>query len=177
MTANRSLARKFGWLWAAYAVSTFGTYLAFDAFALIAIIVLHAGSTEVSALAAAGLAAGALLAVPLGPWMEHRTCIGVFNPLLATYRLRHSETSRLARTLSARSVTSSATIAAMTALWGQLAGITSLRVAIAIAGALMLASIPLLPRREPKPSCLEGSLATTDRQGNGAEAGAHRLHA
>jgi MFS family permease len=72
MTANQSLGRKFGWLWAAYAVSTFGTGLAFDAFALIAIIVLHAGPTEVSALAAIGLAVGALLAVPLGPWMEHR---------------------------------------------------------------------------------------------------------
>ena len=27
-----SLGRQFGWLWAAYAVSTFGTWLAFDAF-------------------------------------------------------------------------------------------------------------------------------------------------
>ena len=429
MTANRSLGRKFRWLWAAYAVSTFGTYFAFDAFALIAIIVLHAGPTEVSALAAAGLAVGALLAVPLGPWMEHRrkrpvmiamdlirffgflsvpaafalgrlsfiqllivsfisgaanitfkaasgaflktllpveelliangrfesttwtatalgpplggaaigafgpvttvianaisfllsalaisvigdqeprtaqtnvpklrasdliegwryilanpalrplflntimvnslimataplvavlmlgrlhfapwqyalafgapciggligsrivrplvarfgqhqimfaagtlracwsvglafivpgttgivlviaiqfglvTCIGAFNPLFATYRLRHTETSRIARTLSAWSVTSSVTTAAMTALWGLLAGITSLRVSIAIAGALMLASIPLLPRREPKQSCLEGLLSTSDRQRQGAEGGAHRLQA
>jgi MFS family permease len=429
MTANRSLRRKFGWLWAAYAVSTFGTSLAFDAFALIAIIVLHAGPTQVSALAAAGLAVGALLAMPLGPWMEHRrkrpvmiamdlirffgflsvpaafalgwlsfaqllivsfisgaaditfkaasgtflktllpadelliangrlesttwtatalgpplggaaigafgpvttvianaisfllsalaisaigdeeprtartdapklkasdliegwrfiltnpalrplflntivvnslimatsplvavlmlgqlhfapwqyalafgapciggligsrvarplvarfgqhqilfaagalracwsvglafivpgttgivlviaiqfglvTCIGVFNPLLATYRLRHTETGRVARTLSAWSVTSSVTIATMTALWGLLASITSLRVAIAIAGVLMLASIPLLPRREPKQSGLEGSLSTTDRQEKRAEGGAHRLHA
>ena len=401
MAANQSLGRKFGWLWAAYAVSTFGTWLAFDAFALIAIIVLHAGPTEVSALAAAGLAVGALLAVPLGPWIEYRrkrpmmiamdlvrfaaflsvpagfalgwltfaqllivsiiagaadiafkaasgaflkalvppgelltangwfesttwtatalgpplggaaigmfgpvttvvanavsfllsalsisaigceeprtvrtdapklrasdllegwryilanpalrplffntivvnglimatspliailmlgrlgfapwqyglafgapcvggligsriarllaarfgqhqvmrtavalracwslelafivpgapgiilviviqfglvTCVGIFNPLFATYRLRHTETGRVARTLSAWSVTSSATIAAMTALWGLLASFTSLRVAIAIAGALMLGAIPLLPRRGP----------------------------
>jgi MFS family permease len=401
MTANQSLGRKFGWLWTVYAVSTFGTYFAFDAFALIAIIVLHAGPAEVSVLAAAGLAVGALLAVPLGPWMEHRrkrpvmiamdlirflgflsvpiafafgwlsftqlliasfisgaadiafkaasgaflktllppkelltangrfesttwtatalgpplggaaisafgpvttvianavsflfsalaiaaigdeeprtlrtdapklragdllegwryiltnpalrplffntimvnslimatsplvafqmlgrlgfapwqyalafgapcfggligsrvvrplvarfsehqvmftagalracwslglafivpgtagivlviaiqfglvTCIGVFNPLFATYRLRHTETSRVARTLSAWSVTSSATIAAMTALWGLLASITGPRVAIAIAGVSMLAAIPLLPRRDP----------------------------
>lgn len=67
-----NLGRQFGWLWAAFAVSTFGTWLAFDAFTLIAILVLHAGPAEVSALAAAGLAAGAAVAVPLGPWVELR---------------------------------------------------------------------------------------------------------
>ena len=72
MAARRSLGRQFGWLWAAYAVSTFGTWLAFDAFSLIAILVLHAGPAEVSVLAAAGLAAGAVVAVPLGPWVEFR---------------------------------------------------------------------------------------------------------
>ncbi|WP_329386524.1 MFS transporter [Streptomyces sp. NBC_01351] len=70
MGARRSLGRRFRWLWAAYAVSTLGTWLAFDAFPLIAILVLHAGPTEVSLLAAAGLAVGAVLAVPLGPWVE-----------------------------------------------------------------------------------------------------------
>ena len=70
--ASRSLGRQFGWLWAAYAVSTFGTSLAFDAFSLIAILVLHTGPGEVSALAAAGLAVGAAVAVPLGPWIEFR---------------------------------------------------------------------------------------------------------
>lgn len=59
-------------LWAAYAASTFGTWLAFDAFPLIAIVVLHAGPAAVSALSAAGLAAGAVLAIPLGPWVERR---------------------------------------------------------------------------------------------------------
>lgn len=54
MVAKRSLGRQFGWLWAAYASSAFGTRLAFDAFPLIAILVLHAGTTEVSLLAAAG---------------------------------------------------------------------------------------------------------------------------
>jgi MFS family permease len=72
MVARRSLGRQFGWLWAAYAVSTFGTWLGFGAFPLIAILVLHAGPTEVSVLAAAGLAVGALVAVPLGPWVEFR---------------------------------------------------------------------------------------------------------
>ncbi|MDA0142111.1 MFS transporter, partial [Solirubrobacter deserti] len=59
-------------MWAAYAASIFGTYLAFDAFPLIAILVLDAGPAAVSALAAAGLAAGALVAIPLGPWVEFR---------------------------------------------------------------------------------------------------------
>ncbi|HKI97322.1 MAG TPA: MFS transporter [bacterium] len=72
MATRRSLGRQFGWLWAAYAVSTFGTWFAFDAFPLIAILVLHAGPTEVAMLAAAGLAAGAAVAVPLGPWVELR---------------------------------------------------------------------------------------------------------
>ncbi|MEV0634693.1 MFS transporter [Streptomyces sp. NPDC050619] len=72
MGARRSLGRPFGWLWAAYAVSTFGTRLAFDAFSLIAVLVLHAGPTAVSALAATGLAVGAVVAVPLGPWVEFR---------------------------------------------------------------------------------------------------------
>ncbi|URN06897.1 MFS transporter [Actinomadura madurae] len=72
MGTSRSLGRPFGWLWAAYATSTFGTYLAFDAFPLIAIVVLDAGPARVSLLAAAGLLVGAALAVPLGPWIEVR---------------------------------------------------------------------------------------------------------
>ena len=72
MMARRSLGRQFGWLWSAYAVGTLGTWLAFDAFSLIAILVLHAGPAEVSVLAAAGLAVGAVVAVPLGPWVEFR---------------------------------------------------------------------------------------------------------
>jgi hypothetical protein len=70
---RQSLGRTFGWLWTAYAVSTFGTYFAFDALPLIAILVLHAGPAKVSLLASAGLAVGAVTAVPLGPWVEfHR---------------------------------------------------------------------------------------------------------
>src|SRR5689334_23930034 len=42
------------------------------AFSLIAVLVLHACATEVSVLSAAGLAVGALVAVPLGPWVEFR---------------------------------------------------------------------------------------------------------
>jgi hypothetical protein len=46
------------------------------------------------------------------------TCVGVFNPVFASYRLDQTETDRVARTLSAWSVTSNASIAALTALWG-----------------------------------------------------------
>ena len=76
------------------------------------------------------------------------TCMGVFNPVFATYRLEHTDKDRIARTLSAWSVTSSASIAALTALWGLLASLTSPRTAIAIAGLLILATPLLLPRRD-----------------------------
>ncbi|MEU6394174.1 MFS transporter [Streptomyces sp. NPDC046939] len=66
------LGRDFGWLWAAFAASTAGTWLALDAFSLIAVLVLDSGTVRVSFLASAGLAAGALLAVPTGPWVEFR---------------------------------------------------------------------------------------------------------
>ncbi|HEX5288857.1 MAG TPA: MFS transporter [Streptosporangiaceae bacterium] len=72
MWERRSLGRQFGWLWAAYAVSAYGSGFGFGAFPLIAILVLHAGTAEVSVLAAAGLAAGAVIALPLGPWVEFR---------------------------------------------------------------------------------------------------------
>ncbi|MGW2208816.1 MFS transporter [Streptomyces sp. NPDC001781] len=66
------LGSRFGWLWAAYAVSAAGTWLAFDAFALVALLVLHQGPARVALLASAGPAVGAVLAVPLGPWTEFR---------------------------------------------------------------------------------------------------------
>ncbi|MFJ2826682.1 MFS transporter [Streptomyces sp. NPDC087263] len=79
------------------------------------------------------------------------TCIGLFNPVLATYRLAHTDPGRVARTLTAWSVSSSATIAALTAVWGLLAAVTTPRTAIAIAGVLLLATPLLLPRREKAP--------------------------
>ncbi|WP_406517228.1 MFS transporter [Streptomyces sp. NBC_00134] len=72
MKGRRALGRRFGWLWAAFAVSSYGTGFGFGAFPLIAILVLHSGPTQVAALAAAGRAVGAVVAVPLGPWMEFR---------------------------------------------------------------------------------------------------------
>jgi len=88
------------------------------------------------------------------------TCVGVFNPVLATYRLEQVAAGRVARTLSAWSVSSSATIAALTALWGLLASLTTPRTAIAAAGVLILATPLLLPRhdrsRQPEPELASG---------------------
>ena len=64
--------KAFGWLWTAYAVSTYGTWIAFGAFPLIAVRVLHSPAYAVSLLEAAGLAVAAVAAVPLGPWIQHR---------------------------------------------------------------------------------------------------------
>jgi MFS family permease len=75
------------------------------------------------------------------------TCMGVFNPVLATYRLGQIPTPRVARTLAAWTITSKATVAALTALWGLLAGVAGVRVAIALAGVLMVATPLLLPAR------------------------------
>ncbi|MFE3525716.1 MFS transporter [Streptomyces sp. NPDC059161] len=72
MVRRRPLGRQFGWLWAAYAVSAYGSGLGFGAFPLIAVLALHAGPVEVSALSAVGPAVGALIAVPLAPWVEFR---------------------------------------------------------------------------------------------------------
>lgn len=74
------------------------------------------------------------------------TCMGVFNPVLATYRLEHIPDDRLACTLAAWQITSKATVAALTALWGVLAALVGLRAAIAVAGVVMLATPLLLPR-------------------------------
>jgi MFS family permease len=73
LVARRSLGRQFGWLWAAYGVSAYGSGLGFGALPLIAVLVLHASPAQVSALSAVGPAVGALIALPLGPWVEfHR---------------------------------------------------------------------------------------------------------
>src|ERR1700759_3839138 len=69
MLGWRSLGRQFECLWAAYAVSSFGTGFAFGAFPLIAIVVLHASPAEVSALAAVGTAVGAAVAGAPRPWV------------------------------------------------------------------------------------------------------------
>ncbi|MER7212597.1 MFS transporter [Streptosporangium sp. NPDC000239] len=72
MRGRHRLGRSFGWLWGAYGTSALGTWLAFGAFPLIAVQVLHAGPAEVAALSSVGAAVGAAVAVPLGPWVEFR---------------------------------------------------------------------------------------------------------
>ncbi|MER7669762.1 MFS transporter [Kitasatospora sp. NPDC096128] len=71
-SGRRRLGPRFGWLWAAYAVSAYGSGLGFGALPLLAVLVLHAGPAEVSALSAVGPAMGALIALPLAPWVEFR---------------------------------------------------------------------------------------------------------
>lgn len=70
---RESLGRAFGWLWSAYAVSTYGTWIAFGAFPLIAVRVLHSSAFAVSLLEAAGLAVAAIAAVPFAPWVQARS--------------------------------------------------------------------------------------------------------
>ncbi|MFI6653688.1 MFS transporter [Streptomyces sp. NPDC050529] len=72
MRGRRPLGRQFGWLWTAYAVSAYGSGLGFGALPLIAVLALDASPAEVSALSAVGPAVGALIAVPLAPWVEFR---------------------------------------------------------------------------------------------------------
>ncbi|MGW6688457.1 MFS transporter [Streptomyces sp. NPDC054961] len=72
MRGRRTLGRPFGWLWAAYAVSAYGSGLGFGALPMVAVLVLRAGPAEVSVLSAVGPAVGALIAVPLAPWVEFR---------------------------------------------------------------------------------------------------------
>lgn len=66
------LGRDFDRLWAAHAASTLGSAVATDAIALIAVLVLSSNVLQVSLLSALGGAAGALLALPLSPWVEFR---------------------------------------------------------------------------------------------------------
>ena len=74
-------------------------------------------------------------------------CMSLYSPVLATYRLEHTPSERLARTLSAWSIGSGAAIAIFNALGGLLADATGPRTALAVAGLLILASPLLLPRR------------------------------
>ncbi|MEV8211720.1 hypothetical protein AB0P40_43045, partial [Streptomyces sp. NPDC079189] len=104
-----------------------------------------------------GPGAGGLLLV-MGVELGLIFCCGVFNPVCATYRLERTATDRVARTLSAWAVTTKATTALLTAVWGVLGGLLGPRTAIGLAGVLLLATPLLLPRRaaallsEPEPA-------------------------
>lgn len=62
----------FARLWRAYAASELGTAVAMGALPLAAILVLRAPDLQVSLLAALAGVTSAVLALPLGPWIEYR---------------------------------------------------------------------------------------------------------
>ncbi|MFD7082426.1 MFS transporter [Streptomyces sp. NPDC059918] len=85
-------------------------------------------------------------------------CCGVFNPVQATCRLRLTAADRVTRTLSAWAVTTKASTALLTAVWGVLGTLLGPRTAIALAGVLLLTTPLLLPRRPAVPSAAEPPL-------------------
>lgn len=97
-------------------------------------------------LAFVGPGTGGLLLV-MGVELGLILCCGVFNPVSATYRLQRTPDDRITRTLSAWSVTTKASTALLTAAWGVLGALLGPRTAIGLAGALVLATPLLLPRR------------------------------
>jgi len=64
--------RDFARLWRAYAASEFGTAVAMGALPLVAVLVLRVSDLQVSLLAALAGVTSAMLALPLGPWIEFR---------------------------------------------------------------------------------------------------------
>ena len=84
--------------------------------------------------------------------------IGVFNPVFVTYRMEHAGDGKLARVLTASKISSRLAAAVATALWGVLAGLTSARTAIAIAGILMLGTAVLLPWRRERDEAPEADV-------------------
>lgn len=75
------------------------------------------------------------------------TCISIYTSLMSTLRVERTAGDRLARVLTAWSVSNNALIAGLTALWGLLAELAGARAAIALAGLLALATPLLLPTR------------------------------
>ncbi|MFI0353344.1 MFS transporter [Actinomadura sp. 9N407] len=93
--------------------------------------------------------------------------MSVFNPVFAAHRLESTPDRKLARVLASWSITSNATRAVCTLVWGLLATLTTPRFAIAVAVALLLASCAFLPwrrtageitqqRQEPESSLARG---------------------
>jgi MFS family permease len=79
--------------------------------------------------------------------------MSLFNPVMATYRLENTPSEVAVRTLTAWSIGSGAVIALLSGLAGLLAGVTSARTGIVVAGLLILISPVLLAGiRRPAPS-------------------------
>ncbi|MFE2585211.1 MFS transporter [Streptomyces sp. NPDC059378] len=90
---------------------------------------------------------GAGLLLVMGVELGLIFCCGIFNPVQATCRLERTPADRVARTLSAWAVTTKASTALLTAVWGVLGSMLGPRAAIGLAGALLLTTPLLLPRR------------------------------
>ncbi|WP_433012672.1 MFS transporter [Kribbella sp. CA-294648] len=79
------------------------------------------------------------------------TCLlvaaGAFNPSFATYRMEVTDDGFMARVLTSWSITSRSVQPSFMAAGGVLAGLTSLRTAMVVAGALCLVSAFVLPWR------------------------------
>ncbi|GAC67046.1 putative major facilitator superfamily transporter [Gordonia soli NBRC 108243] len=74
-------------------------------------------------------------------------CMGVFNPIGATERLRRVRAEDVPQVLAAWSITSRLSQATLIALWGALATLADPLSAITASGVLLLATPLLLPRR------------------------------
>jgi hypothetical protein len=101
-------------------------------------------------LAFVGPGTGGLLLV-MGVELGLIFCCAVFNPVYATTRLERAAPDRVARMLSAWAVTTKASAALLTAVWGVLGALAGIRPALALAGVLVLATPLLLPRAAPEP--------------------------
>ncbi|HEY0812559.1 MAG TPA: hypothetical protein VGE11_04710, partial [Pseudonocardia sp.] len=77
--------------------------------------------------------------------------------------LSATDDQRLARVLSAWSISSNISIAGLTALWGLLATVTDPRFAIAAAGVLLLATPFLLRRADFATTRVAGAMSGPDR--------------
>ena len=98
---------------------------------------------------------------------------GVFNPSFTTFRMNATADSHMARVLTSWSITSKTAQPAFIAAAGLLGTLTSDRIALATAAALLLTSVLLLPWRphqqleEPRLDLSEAACADTDTDDGG----------
>jgi MFS family permease len=69
--------RDFRWRWAAFATSEAGSALGYAALPIVAVLVFAASDWQVSLLSVLAGVVSAVLALPLGPWIEHRRKVPV----------------------------------------------------------------------------------------------------
>ncbi|MCF3964998.1 MFS transporter, partial [Streptomyces fuscigenes] len=79
---------------------------------------------------------------------------GVYNPSFSTYRMEATDDAFMSRVLTSWSVSLRLVQAVFVVLGGLVADAVGVRPALALAGALCLASAPLLPWREPRPGAV-----------------------